>query len=59
MMAALTIQNPVFVTYKIASAIVTVKLMGQGWMTVFRLLKIGGGWVNPKDLEPGRTPCLS
>ena len=59
MMAALTIQNPVFVTYMITSAIVTVKLMGQGWMAVFRMLKIGGGWASREDLERKRTPCLS
>ena len=45
--------NPVFVTYMIASAIMIVKIMGQGWMTVFRMLKIDGGWATPEDLQPG------
>jgi glutathione S-transferase len=27
--------------------------MGQGWMTVYRMLKIAGGWATPEDLRPG------
>jgi glutathione S-transferase len=52
-MATLTMENPVFVTYMIASAIMVLKVMGQGWMTVYRMLKIGGGWATPEDLRPG------
>ena len=52
-MTALTIDNPVFVTYMIAAAIMILKLMGQGWMTVYRMLKIDGGWASPEDLQPG------
>ena len=37
----------------IAAAIMILKLMGQGWMTVYRMLKIGGGWATPEDLKPG------
>ena len=52
-MTALTMENPVFVTYMIASAIMILKIMGQGWMTVFRMLKIDGGWATPEDIQPG------
>jgi glutathione S-transferase len=52
-MAALSIENPVFVTYMIAAAIMILKLMGQGWMTVYRMLKIGAGWATPEDLQAG------
>lgn len=52
-MSALTMENPVFVTYMIASAILILKLMGQGWMTVYRMLRINGGWASPEDLRPG------
>lgn len=52
-MSAFTIENPVFATYMIASAIMILKLMGQGWMTVYRMLKVGGGWASPEDLRPG------
>lgn len=52
-MTAFTTTNPVFVTYMIASAIMILKLMGQGWMTVYRMLAIGGGWATPEDLRAG------
>jgi len=52
-MNVLSTENPVFVTYMIAAAIMILKLMGQGWMTVYRMLKIGGGWATPEDLNPG------
>ena len=52
-MTDLTMENPVFVTYMIASAIMILKLMGQGWMTVFRMLKIDAGMLNPEDLRAG------
>lgn len=52
-MTALTMENPVFVTYMIASAIMIMKIMGQGWMTVYRMLKIDGGYASPEDLQPG------
>ena len=45
--------NPVFVTYVIASAIMVIKIMGQGWMTVFRMLKIDAGWATPEDMRGG------
>jgi hypothetical protein len=53
MMAALTMENPVFVTYMIASAIMVLKLMGQGWMTVYRMLISDSGMASPEDLRPG------
>jgi len=52
-MTALSVENPVFVTYMIASALMILKVMGQGWMTVYRMLKVGGGWATPEDLRPG------
>ena len=58
-MTAFTMENPVFITYMIASAIMILKIMGQGWMTVYRMLKIDGGFASPEDLQPGlinRTP---
>jgi glutathione S-transferase len=52
-MNTLTMENPVFVTYAITSAITILKIMGQGWMTVYRMLKIDGGLASPEDLRPG------
>lgn len=48
-----TIQNPVFLVYMIAAAIMVLKLMGQGWMTVYRMIKSDSGLLNPEDLSPG------
>ncbi|MCE8535930.1 MAPEG family protein [Ruegeria pomeroyi] len=50
----LTLENPVFVTYAIASALMVLKIMGQGWMTVFRMMRKDGGFVSPEDLR--KTP---
>ncbi|MHA1189953.1 MAG: MAPEG family protein [Alphaproteobacteria bacterium] len=52
-MAALGVENPVFVTYAIAASIMIIKLMGQGWMTVFRMLKSNSGLASPEDLQVG------
>jgi glutathione S-transferase len=46
-------ENPVFVTYAIAAAIMILKLMGQGWMTVYRMLRVDAGWATPEDLRSG------
>ena len=49
----LSMENPVFVTYMIAASIMILKIMGQGWMTVFRMLKTDSGFVTPEDLNAG------
>ena len=45
--------NPVFVIYMISAAIMILKIMGQGWMTVFRMLKSSSGLASPEDLQAG------
>jgi glutathione S-transferase len=52
-MNLLTMENPVFVTYMITAAIMILKVMGQGWMTVYRMLKVQAGWASPEDLQAG------
>ena len=52
-MTVLSMENPVFVTYMIASAIMVLKIMGQGWMTVYRMLKSNTGLASPEDLQVG------
>ncbi len=52
-MTFLTMENPVFVTYTIASAIMILKIMSQGWMTVYRMLKSDAGLASPEDLRVG------
>ena len=53
-MDALDLANPVFVTYAIAAALAVLKLMGQGWVTVYRMTKSNAGLVSPEDLR--KTP---
>lgn len=48
-----TLENPIFVTYLIAAALMVLKVMGQGWMTVARMMKANAGYVSPEDLRPG------
>jgi len=52
-MPALSLENPVFVTYVIAASLMILKIMGQGWMTVYRMLHVKAGWASPEDLRPG------
>lgn len=52
-MEVYTPDNPVFATYMIAAALMVLKIMGQGWMTVYRMLKSDSGLVNPEDIQQG------
>lgn len=50
----LTLENPVFQTFMIAASVMILKLMLQPWMTVYRMVKVGGGYRAPEDLK--KTP---
>jgi len=52
-MSTLSLENPVFVTYAIAAALMVLKVMGQGWMTVYRMIRADAGLASPEDLRPG------
>ncbi|PQO23675.1 glutathione S-transferase [Rhodobacteraceae bacterium WD3A24] len=52
-MGALGFDNPVFATYAVAAAIMVLKIMGQGWMTVWRMTRARAGFASPEDLRPG------
>ena len=49
----MSLENPVFATYVIAATIMILKIMGQGWITVARMMKVNGGFVNPEDANVG------
>ena len=53
-MNLLTFENPVFVTFVIAASLTILKVMGQGWMTVYRMMASKSGLASPEDLRPGR-----
>jgi glutathione S-transferase len=48
-----SLENPAFVTYLIAAAVMILKLMAQGWITVFRMIRSDAGLLNPEDLKAG------
>jgi glutathione S-transferase len=48
-----TLTNPVFVTYVIAAALMVLKVMLQGWITVARMTATDAGLVSPEDLKAG------
>jgi len=52
-MGAFDLANPVFRLYVVAAAIMTLKLMGQGWATVAVMMRRGRGYASPEDLRPG------
>src|SRR3569623_1361175 len=52
-MDALTLTNPAFSTYAICASLAVLKLMGQGWDSVYRLMKVGGGYASPEDANKG------
>ncbi len=49
----LDLDNPVFAAFAISSALMALKVMGQGWMTVYRMMKVRSGWASPEDLRQG------
>lgn len=58
-MDSLSLENPVLVSYVIAVTLTVLKVMGQGWMTVHRMLKTNAGLASPEDLRSGminKTP---
>jgi glutathione S-transferase len=61
MTPTLSLDNPVFWTYALAASIMLLKLLLQPWMTVARMMKVGGGFRNPEDAKKSPmnpTPSL-
>ena len=51
-MPLLSMENPVFAAYAIAAALMILKLMAQGWVTVALMIRRDAGLLNPEDLRP-------
>ncbi len=47
MTSLLTLENPVFVAYAVAAALMVLKIMGQGWMTVVLMTRFDAGLMSP------------
>ncbi|KEO53097.1 MAPEG family protein [Thioclava pacifica] len=52
-MTELDLNTPAFTAYAIAASLMVLKVMGQGGMTVYRMLKSNSGLASPEDLRPG------
>ena len=48
------LDDPVLQTYLIAASLMCLKVMLQGWMTVYRMLSANGGFLHPEDIR--KTP---
>jgi glutathione S-transferase len=46
-----TLDNPVFRLYVIAASLAIVKMIGHAFLTVHRMMRAKGGFLNPEDLR--------
>lgn len=50
-MEILNFKNPIFLTYAIAASIMIIKVAAMSWLTVFRMMKVKGGFRSPEDIR--------
>ena len=50
----LSLQDPLVATYALAASLMVLKTMAMGWLTVWRMMQVKGGYRAPEDLR--RTP---
>jgi glutathione S-transferase len=50
-MDKLSLQNPVFAAYVIATTIMILKAVAMSWLTVFRMMQVKGGFRSPEDIK--------
>ena len=50
-MDKLSLQNPVFAAYVIATTIMILKAVALSWLTVFRMMQVQGGFRSPEDIK--------
>src|SRR5579872_2542631 len=50
----LNLGNPVFAAFAIAASIMVLKAVAMSWLTVVRMIGVGGGFRSPEDLK--KTP---
>jgi glutathione S-transferase len=48
-MSSFTLDNPAFRIYVIAASLAILKMLGHGFLTVYRMIKSNGGFLNPED----------
>jgi glutathione S-transferase len=50
-MTALSLSDPLFVTYVVAATLVILKAVSMSWLTVVRMMKEKGGFRSPEDIR--------
>lgn len=50
-MSPFTLENPVFRVYMIAASLAILKMIGHAFLTVYRMTKMKGGYLNPEDMR--------
>ncbi len=50
-MDKLTLQNPAFAAYAIAATLMILKGVGMSWLTVYRMMRVNGGFRSPEDVR--------
>ena len=50
----MNLKDPVLQTYVIAASLMCLKMMLQAWMTIYRMIKVNGGFLHPEDIK--KTP---
>ena len=50
-MTALSLYDPLFVTYVVAATLVILKAVSMSWLTVVRMMKEKGGFRSPEDIQ--------
>ncbi len=53
-MNQINLHDPLFATYVIAATLMILKAVSMSWLTVFRMMKVKGGFRSPEDLK--KTP---
>lgn len=53
-MELLKFSNPVFSAYVISASIMVLKVASMSWLTVYRMMRVNGGFRSPEDIK--RTP---
>ena len=48
-MNSFALDNPVFRVYVIAASLAILKMVGHAFLTVYRMVKVNGGFLNPED----------
>ena len=50
----MNLKDPVLQTYLVAASLMCLKMMLQAWITVYRMIKVNGGFLHPEDIK--KTP---